>query len=113
MSAAGAKQLQAWIELGKFEAGFLKHFKITEEVAAKPEPLAAETSDLSHEGGEAAPPTLVPSTLLQGKKREVKAQLKGHKCGKGVPSGGCSESKSYAHGLDDWQVTIQKSLLGA
>ncbi len=43
MSAAGAKQVQAWIELGKFEAGFLEHFKITEEVAAKPEPLPAET----------------------------------------------------------------------
>ncbi len=113
MSAAGAKQLQAWIDCGKLEAGFLERFKIAEEVAAKPEPLSAEAEDPSHKGGEVAPPTLVPSTLRQGKKREVKAQLKGHKCGKEVPSGGCSESKSYAHGLDDWQVTIQKSLPGA
>ena len=60
-----------------------------------------------------APPTLVPGTLLQRRKRAVKAQLKGHKCGKEVPSGGCSEIKSYAHGVNDWQVMIQRSLTEA
>jgi len=43
MSAEGAKYLQALIEREKLGAGFLKHFEITEEVAAKPEPLPAET----------------------------------------------------------------------
>ncbi len=48
------------------------------------------------------PPTLVPDTLLQGRKRDVKAQSNEHKFEKEVPSGCCSDIKSYAHGLDDW-----------
>jgi len=102
MSAEGAKQLQAWIECGKFEAGFLEHFKITEEVAAKPEPLPAETEETNPKAGDVAPPTLVPDTLLQGRKRDVKAESKEHKFEKEVPSGCCSDIKSYAHGLDEW-----------
>ena len=43
MSAEGAKYLQARIDCGKLEAGFLERFKIAEEVAAKPEPRPAET----------------------------------------------------------------------
>jgi hypothetical protein len=45
---------------------------------------------------------VAPGTLLHGRKREMKAQSKEHKFGKEVPSGCCSEIKSYAHGVNDW-----------
>jgi hypothetical protein len=52
---------------------------------------------MSHKGGEVA-----LGTLLQGRKRDVKAQSKEHKFEKEVPSGCYSDIKSYAHGLDEW-----------
>jgi hypothetical protein len=56
---------------------------------------------------------VAPGTLLQGRKRAVKAQSKEHQFETEVPSGCCSEIKSYAHAVNEWQVLIKTSLPGA